>query len=322
MSDVALDPRIAQQAAEWFLLLQSGDASAEDRVAFERWRTGDPECARAWQRAEHVGARLGNIPASVGMPVLRRRRRFDRRGVLKTFALALVAPSSAWLAYRQLPWQSWTADYRTDIGEQRDFALVDGGHVWINTDSAVDIEYGERERLLHLRAGEILVRTAPDPRSSPRPFVVATRDGRVRALGTRFIVRRIDGATAVTVLEHAVEITPGGADVTKIIEAGSSTRFNRLTVESARPAAVNADAWSQGVIYAEGMRLDDFVAELNRYRPGVVRCNPAVAGLKVSGAFQVRDTDPVLRSLTRALPVGLVYRSRWWVSIEPAVAKG
>lgn len=317
VSETALDPRIAQQAAEWFLLLQSGEASAEDRAAFERWRTGDPQCERAWQRAEHVGARLGNIPANVGVPALRRRRRFDRRGALKTFALLVAAPSSAWLAYRRLPWQSWTADYRTDIGEQRDFALVDGGRLWLNTESAVDIEYGEQERLLHLRGGEILVQTAPDLNSSSRPFIVATRDGRIRALGTRFIVRRIDEATAVTVFEHAVEIMPGGSRVTKIIEAGASARFNLLTVEPETPAAVNADAWSQGLIYADGMRLDHFIAELSRYRPGILRCHPAVAELKVSGAFQVRDTDPVLRSLTRALPVSLVYRTKWWVSVEP-----
>lgn len=320
MSDAAVDPRIAQQAAEWFLLLQSGEASAEDRAAFERWRNGDPQCERAWQRAEHIGARLGNIPANVGVPALRRGRRFNRRGALKTFALALAAPSSAWLAYRQLPWRSWTADYRTGIGEQRNVALADGGHLWLNTASAVDIEYGERQRLLDLKDGEILVQTAPDSNRPSRPLIVATRDGRVRALGTRFIVRRVDEATVVTVLEAAVEIMAGVSGMVRIIDAGSSSRFNLLTVEAATAAPVNAGAWFQGVIYADGMRLDEFVAELGRYRPGIVRCNPAVAGLKVSGAFQVRDTDPVLRSLTRALPVSVVYRSAWWVSVEPADA--
>ncbi|HMN43783.1 MAG TPA: FecR domain-containing protein [Povalibacter sp.] len=317
MSEAALDPRIAQQAAEWFLLLQSGEASADDRAAFEHWRRGDPQCERAWQRAEHVGATLGNIPASVGMPALRRRRRSDRRDALKTLALLVAAPSAAWLGYRQLPWQSWRADYRTDIGERRDFALPDASHVWLNTDSAIDVDYGERERLLHLRSGEILVQTAPDRAAVSRPFVVATRDGRIRALGTRFIVRRHDDATTVTVLERAVEIRPGGAGMSRIIEAGTSTRFDALAIGPAVPAAVQADAWTQGVIYADGMRLDDFIAELGRYRPGVVRCHPDVAALKVSGAFQVRDTEPVLRSLTRALPVSLVYRTRWWVSVEP-----
>jgi transmembrane sensor len=312
MSESALDPRIAQQAAEWFLLLQTGEATAADRADFERWLSSDPQCERAWRRAEHVGAKLGSIPANVGMPALRR-----RRDALKTLALMVAAPSAAWLAYRQTPLASWTADHRTDIGERRDFALPDDSHVWLNTDTSMHIDYGEHERLLQLNDGEILVQTAQDWSDVPRPFFVATRHGRIRALGTRFIVRRHDDATTVSVLEHAVAIRPRGLDAARIIEAGTTARFDSLAIESVAPTPAHADAWSNGVIFADGMRLDDFVTELNRYRPGVVRCHPDVAALKVSGAFQVRDTDPALRSLTRALPVRLIHRTRWWVSVEP-----
>jgi len=66
------------------------------------------------------------------------------------------------------------------------------------------------------------------------------------------------------------------------------------------------------------MRLEDFTAELARYRSGVVRCDPAVADLRVSGVFSLRDTDRALENLTRGLPVDVVYRTRYWVTLRAA----
>lgn len=314
----AIEPHIARQAAEWFLLLQSGDATADERAAFTRWRS-DPQCERAWQRAEQVGATLGQIPAQLGSPTLRRDKRLDRRAVLKTLTLLIAAPAAGWVAHRQLPWRAWAADYQTGVGERREIVLADGSQLQLNTDSAVDVHFDERERRLKLHRGEILVQTAKNPGVTPRPFIVETRDGRIRALGTRFLVRQMDDATVVTVLEQAVEIQPAGSGATAIIQTGQQTHFSAQEMRASISAPPNTDAWSHGILYADGMPLQTFAAELNRYRSGVVRCHPAVAQLKVSGAFQLRDTDPVLQSLTDALPVQLRYRTRWWVSIEPAV---
>ncbi|MNC43001.1 fec operon regulator FecR [compost metagenome] len=65
-------------------------------------------------------------------------------------------------------------------------------------------------------------------------------------------------------------------------------------------------------------RLGDFITELNRYRPGVLRCASAIAGLRLSGAFRIDETDTVLENLSASLPVKVRYLTRYWVSIEPA----
>ncbi|MNR53138.1 fec operon regulator FecR [compost metagenome] len=75
--------------------------------------------------------------------------------------------------------------------------------------------------------------------------------------------------------------------------------------------------WLQGVLYADGMRLADFLAELSRYRPGVIRCAPEVAGLRISGGFQLADTDYVLAMVQEILPVDVTLRTRWWVMVTP-----
>jgi transmembrane sensor len=66
------------------------------------------------------------------------------------------------------------------------------------------------------------------------------------------------------------------------------------------------------------MPLGEWVAELGRYRRGVLRCDPAVAGLRVSGAFPLDDTDRALQLLADTFPVRHVWRTRYWVSVEAA----
>lgn len=79
--------------------------------------------------------------------------------------------------------------------------------------------------------------------------------------------------------------------------------------------AQNRLDWLSGVLRAEKMRLDDFISELDRYRPGLLRCDPAVAGLLISGAFQLRDTDQILHALSQTLPINVHYRTPYWVTI-------
>ena len=68
------------------------------------------------------------------------------------------------------------------------------------------------------------------------------------------------------------------------------------------------------------MRLDAFAAELARYRAGIVRCDPDVADLRISGAFQLNNTDSVLQALPALLPVQVTYRTSYWVTLGPANA--
>jgi transmembrane sensor len=65
------------------------------------------------------------------------------------------------------------------------------------------------------------------------------------------------------------------------------------------------------------MRLADLLDELGRYRAGVLRCHPGVAGLTVSGAFPLRDTDASLRLLQETLPVTVSRLTGYWVTVEP-----
>ncbi len=307
------DSAVLREAAEWLLRMQEGPLSPEEQQALDSWRAHSPLHAAAWQRAEKLQRALSGIPPKLGMRVLGD----DRRVALKALSLALASGSVATLSWQFLPWEGWLADHRTAVGERRTVALVDGSTLHLNTDSAVDVRFDTRERRLLLQRGEIHVETAPD--SSHRPLVVDVEHGRMRALGTRFTVRRDAQATYLGVSEGAVEVRPADAPGhALIIEGGSETFFGHDRASPPRPLDDNALAWLEGTLYADHMPLRQFIDLLSRYRSGVLRCDPAVADMAISGAFQLDDPDRILDSLQRTRPLRIVWRTRYWGLIQAA----
>jgi transmembrane sensor len=68
------------------------------------------------------------------------------------------------------------------------------------------------------------------------------------------------------------------------------------------------------------MRLGDFVSELRRYRAGHLSCDEVVADLRLSGTFPLVDTNRVLDTVARTLPVEVVFITRYWVTVRAARA--
>ncbi|MFC7288990.1 FecR domain-containing protein [Herminiimonas glaciei] len=315
-----IDRAIAREAAQWLASLYDGQ-SEDDIAACKRWRAADPEHERAWQRAQRINQKFGIVPKAVGLPTLGRKIRLDRRRAIKTLLVLMMAAPIGYVSYRHTPWAAMSADYRTAKGEHREIQLADGTYVHLGTATSIDIEFDGAQRLLRLHAGEIEVTTGSDSgHPAYRPFIVQTTHGHIRALGTRFVVRRDEDATMtrVSVLEHAVEIRPQAANGKLIVlNAGQQTRFSESGFEPVEALDPHVTDWTKGVLFASRMRLEEFAAELNRYRPGLLRCDPAVAGLRITGAFQLDNTDNILNALPDTLPVEVLFRTRYWVTIVP-----
>lgn len=251
--------------------------------------------------------------------VLDRPTDVQRSAILKTLALLIVAGPASWAMLHVAPWQAWTAELRTATGEIRHLTLADGSGLSLNTASAADIVFSESLRLVHLRGGEIHVATSPVPLR--RPFIVRTSNGSIRVLGTRFTVRQEDrllrAPTQVVVSQSAVEVRPAeGRPV--IVQAGWQASFDETAAGAPQPLAPHAHARLKGLLYADDMSLAQVLAQLSRYHHGVVRCDPAGARLRVSGVYQLRDTDALLALLQASLPIRVRRHNRWWISVEPA----
>ncbi|WEK10117.1 MAG: FecR family protein [Candidatus Pseudomonas colombiensis] len=316
MSNTPIDRRIAREAANWFVRLQNSSAGAAEHAAGAEWRARHADHERAWQLAERFSGRAQQLAGDAGRAALERPRSLERRQVLKTLALLIVAAPLGFAAHRSLPWREWQADERTATGEQRTLRLPDGGQIRLNTGSAVDIAYDDNVRRVRLIAGEMLFEVPHE--QARRPFIVDTTEAEITLLGSRLLVRQYPQSTYLAALEGAVQIRPRlsrGDDGLMRLAAGQQTRVNSLAAEPAMALAQNRLDWLSNVLRAEKMRLDDFITELDRYRPGLLRCDPAVAGLLISGTFQLRDTDQILRALSQTLPVDIHYRTSYWVTI-------
>ncbi|GAB2828080.1 FecR family protein [Comamonas piscis] len=309
---------VAMQAAEWFVRLQEEANSAEAQADLALWRAQSPAHERAWERAMAVSLQAGSIPASVGTVALARpQRRLTRRDSVRALALLITAAPAGWLAWRIAPVQQWTASHSTATGEWRSWTLADGSRLVLDTASAADVQFDAQQRRIHLCAGAIYVETAPDPQASARPFIVTSEQGEVRALGTRFSLRCGDGFTDVAVQQDAVEVRVRGGAMPLRLQAGQQLRFSDSEIGQAQAAAPAFSQWVQGVLAADNMRLDAFLAELGRYRKGWLRCDPQVAALRISGAFQLADTDAVLANLAQLLPVQISARTPYWITVRP-----
>jgi len=317
----AIDPAILDEAADWLMQLHDSQAGDKEREACERWRQRSPEHARAWARAELLMHKLGGLPAALAMPALNRPASASRRAsVLKLAALLAVLPGGL-VSWRVAEEQAWTADYRSATGERRELRLADGSQVTLNSGTALDVRFDREQRLLRLRRGEILVQTAAQAAGTAhRPFRVLTGEGQMEALGTRFSVQQQEGRTALAVLEGAVRVEPrlGAASAAQIVHAGQQVSFNAREMSMAEPVDETAVAWRQGMLLADKMRLDEFVAELSRYRGGLLRLDPAIADMRISGAFPVDDTDRALVMLVSTYPIEALSRVRgYWVTLVP-----
>lgn len=308
------EQRAIHEASTWFARMQESRGNKRLRAEWAEWCAADPLHQRAWLRVEEVCRRMGLVPRHYVAATLQPDA--GRRAVLRSLGGLVVLGGSGALAHRMLPWQVWQSDYSTRVGERRDLQLPDGSALALNTGSAVDVLFTPERRLLRLHAGEILVQTQADPMG--RPFLVETAHGQMRALGTRFTVQ-LDGAQTLLVVQaHAVEVSPRlGSDAPVRVEAGQQVRFDAQGAGKLAVADASAGSWQQGRLIVVDKPLAEVVAELGRYRNGYLGCDPAVAGLRVSGAFPVDDIEQALAGLADGLPVRVDRFTRYWARVVP-----
>lgn len=79
--------------------------------------------------------------------------------------------------------------------------------------------------------------------------------------------------------------------------------------------------WRDGVLTAQNQPLGDFLRELQRYRPGVLRWEPSLEALRVTGSFRLDDTDRILILLASTLGLEVQNRTRYWVSLHRALGR-
>lgn len=325
------DPKnspLIDEAIEWLVLLRSGRATPADRARFSEWQALSPEHAEAVQAAKGLWGIMHRALEAEGLavshhdgyrcaqPILQRWRQRWRLPALATAALLLLAASLHALHVTDL----WLSDHYTGTGEQREIVLADGSRAFLNTDSALSLEYTGSLRQVRLHRGQVLFTVAPE---AIRPFEVIADGARVRALGTVFeIYKEPGGEIRIIVQEHAVRIRRNGMDgggASVQVARGEELRWG-AEGDLGKPQSVNlqeTSAWQRRKLFFKDRPLIEVVAEIDRYRAGAILITQStLRDLKVSGIFPLDDPEAVLSAVQKALDLQVTHLSPWLVLLH------
>ncbi|WP_037537654.1 FecR family protein [Sphingomonas sp. PR090111-T3T-6A] len=302
---------IDEAAAVWTARLDRGLTESE-QTELQEWLAGDSRRMGSLARAKAIWAHADRarslgaiaIEAPPPEPIW---QRIDRRTVMiggGALAASIVAAVSV-PAYLHRPKRLVTA-----MGEIRRVPLGDGSVVTLDTHSVVEAAFSEQRRAIHLVSGVAYFEVAHDP---SRPFVVEARDVSVRAVGTAFSVRNIEGSpVSVVVSEGKVAVgrlaAPGADEVqlTANMQAEMPDIAPIAPANIARPLSPDdlsrALSWRDGMLAFEGDTLAEAAHRFGRYGgPKIEIDGAALARQPISGLFAASDP----RGFARAIAVSL-----------------
>lgn len=322
MSTAKVDP-ITRAAINWMLRLESGQACPSERQVFKAWLAENPAHLAAWQRVAGVlQAPMADLQSverrSPGQLQAARRALLasaspsGKKALQGGLLLLLLGLGAAGLVDRVTPLAGLTADYQTATGERKTIELADGSLLTLNARSAVDVEFSSGQRRVHLRAGELQVDVAADAR---RPFVVATAQGQVQALGTRFMVRQGTDESLASVQQHSVQLdTLGGLQ--RRIETGQAVSFTATQIDPQTPTSRSQTDWLAGRVELHDEPLSALIEALRPYQTGMLRISPEAARVRVFGVFPLGNTPQTLSALAQTLPIKVTRYGPWLTLID------
>lgn len=314
----SLPGETVDQAIEWAVRLNYNQPDQATHQAFEVWLAGDESHRLAWARLQSLNERFAGVSTGLARQALGKlpEARLQRRQVLNLLALFAALGTTAWGSRDSAPIQRLLADYSTGVGEHQRWTLADGSLLELNTDSAVRLRFDAVARVVELLRGELYLASGADASSVHyRPMRVATAFGEFEALGTRFNVRLAADGCRLGVSEGRVRMQPH-TGAAAIAQAGETWLLRSDGVQRLPGNANDATAWRDGLLTARNMPLGDLVAELGRYRPGYLGCDPQVAGRAVSGNFNLHDIDATLAFIAKVQGLRLHAMTRYWLRLS------
>lgn len=320
MSKRRIDP-VTEQAIDWMVKLRAGTPDARLQERFNTWLLMDRAHRQAWDTLQE---RLGDtfkpfrtldqrLPGQAGeaRQVLLQTQA-SRRDALRVIAGLGLLGGGLLLSSKTPFGESLLADLHTARGQRQNFNLADGSRLSLNAESAVDLRFNDRQRLVILRRGELVIDVAPD---ANRPLIVRTAEGEMRALGTRFLVSQETDASRLVVLQHSVEARLFDG-TTQVVKEGQAALLSSRNITLARDDERGRAEWLNGRLNVLDESLEQVVEALRPYHRGFVRIAPEVRGLRVQGVFPLDAPDRTLDALAETLPIRIDRYSPWLTMIS------
>lgn len=307
---------IDRAAADWAARVDGGAMTEADTTALTAWLAADVRHQGAFARAQAAFAYLDRARALgahfTGEAVdgawarhASARQTPDARNKTRRALLTAGAATAAGIAaamvfgptvYDRLFPGAPPQLYASKKGEIKLVSLTDESVLTLNTYSNVAVDYTRDRRSVELREGEVMFSVAKD---AERPFSVLVGDLEVRAVGTSFMVRNVEGRPAEVLVQEGVVDVVYRSRPTSLVRAAANTRVTaddaglgaRLIKAAVSPATVAREtAWRQGMIAFEGVSLATAAAEFSRYSDTrIVIDDAAIANTTITGLFEANN---------------------------------
>lgn len=298
---------VEREAADWYSRMLNPPVENEELAAFEAWRR-EPANLAAYNRLEDIGRLALSLRDDPDLRAVAAQARQRHAKSRPWYARLLATRPRQWgagLAFAGVTaaagftWMLVAPTYETAIGQQRQTVLADGSRVTLNTDTALKVRFDGKIRRVELLRGQAFFDVAHD---AAKPFIVAAGDTEVRAIGTRFDVRREASAVKVVLAEGRVLVQEAGFQTaTWTLKPGQSvTTSANLQGERPVPVDVAVDtSWTSGQLTFRGTSLAQAIDEVNRYsRDKVVLGADTPADARINGIFPVGKPDEFVTAMT------------------------
>jgi transmembrane sensor len=226
--------------------------------------------------------------------------------------MAASGAAAACLLWAVLPGVMLTlrADQITGTAQIRSITLPDGSMATLAPDTAIRVAIHDGRRDVHLLRGEAYFDVRHDP---AHPFRVIAGDSQTRVLGTAFDVRLTQGHAGVAVARGLVEVSRPGTGQRQLLPKGEAVTAT-WRHETIRPDRVAS--WRAGHLIVSDQPLGEVIAALRPWHRGMLIARGAgLASKRVTGLYDLRDSDAALRALTRIDGVEIAHLSPWMTII-------
>lgn len=304
-----------ERASRWIARIDAGPLTPEERQELREWIASHPDNADLLdaQALLWSNASRARFPRAKTLHKRAKRSAWSELMTRPRVAVAGGLLAAAFFVVGgvvRLGGDAETGHYTTLIGKTSQVELKDGSSIHLNTASSTKVDYTEHRRVIILERGEGFFEVSKDKN---RPFDVVAGDTVVRAVGTKFSVRRLEsGKVEVAVTEGVVELLrkadlerKGEQRFSKPVrlaqgQSGVQSASTLLVTQKDEKAMVTRLSWLQGRLTFDSERLVDAVEQVNRYsQERVVLGDASLADLKVSGSFKIEDVPVFLNSLER-----------------------
>lgn len=332
--DSAGQPR---RASEWMVaLLERPDDSALNQ-RFIEWLAADPAHETDWAEMTRTYEVMGRttprhqdqwaawvaqrgrpraVPDSnkAVQPVFPTQNRHGRpatwrRRVAIGIAAASIAATIVLALFPAMRWKL-TADHVTATAEVTTIHLADGSTVRLGPESALDVDFSDRERGVRLLRGAAFFEVAHD---QYRPFRVTTDVVEATVLGTAFEVTADDRGAVVAVRQGVVRVDGHAVLQPEKLKAGQRlqvTQNGEVTHGTQPPAQIAA--WLDGRLIVKDRPAGEVINALRPYYRGLVIFDgDSLSRQPLTGVYDLDDPVGAMKAVASALGATAHQLSPW-----------